>query len=80
MARIEGVPDGKAGLMTRFVYRMARRRLGKVPRSLMAVAHHSWISRGYVGFELAFDKSRTVDKRLKVLAEIKVATLIGCPF
>ncbi len=80
MARLEGVSESSASLVTRFVYWMARRRLGKVPQSLMVVSHHSWISRGYVGFELALDKSRLVDKRLKVLAEIKVATLIGCPY
>ncbi len=80
MARIEGVPKNRAGLMTQFASWMAKRRLGKVPESLTLVAHHPWISRGYIGFELALERSRLVDGRLKVLADIKVATLVGCPF
>jgi len=80
MARIEGVPASKAGLMTGFAYRMARRRFGKVPEPLTLIAHHTWLVRGVGGFELALEKFRLVDARLKALAQIKVATLIGCPF
>lgn len=80
MARIDGVQKSKASLMTRFVYWMARRRLGRVPEPLTIVAHHSWVARGYVGLELAFDRARRVDGRLKALAQLKVAMLIGCPF
>ncbi len=80
MARIQGVPENKAGLLSRLVYWMARRRLGKVPEPLTLVAHHPWLSRGYGMFELALLKSRLVDARLKELATLKVATLVGCPF
>ncbi len=80
MARIEGVPESKAGLVRRFAYWMARRRFGRVPEPLTLVAHHSWVARGYVGFELALDRARRVDGRLKALAQLKVAMLIGCPF
>jgi len=31
-------------------------------------------------FELALDRSRRIEERLKELAALKAATLIGCPF
>ncbi len=80
MARIEGVPESRAGLGIRFSYWFARRRFGKIPEPLTVVAHHPWLSRGYVGFELAADRSRLVDTRLKALAQLKAAALIGCAF
>ncbi len=80
MPRIEGVPKNKAGLMTRLAYWFARRRYGKLPEPLTLVAHHTWLARGYGAFELALGKSRLVEERLKALASIKVAALIGCPF
>src|SRR6266700_7497098 len=36
MARIEGVPAHRAGIMQRFAYWYARRRVGKVPEELFA--------------------------------------------
>lgn len=80
MARIQGIAENKAGIVTRFAYWYARRGFGKVPEPLTVVAHHSWLSRGYATMELAFRRSRRVEEKLKVLASIKVATLVGCPF
>jgi hypothetical protein len=80
MAWIRGVPKGKAGLFAQVVYRMARRRLGKVPEPMTVVAHHPRFFKGYVAFEWALDRSRLVETRLKALAQVKVATLIGCLF
>ena len=80
MARIEGLPKPKASLATRFAYWYSRRRYGKVPEPLTIVAHHPWIRRGYGAYEFALDRARRVDVRLKALASLKAATLIGCPF
>jgi hypothetical protein len=80
MARIEGVPAQKASLATRIVYWLCRRRFGKVVEPLAIVSHHRWLARGYGAFEFAREKSRLVGARLKLLAELKAATLIGCPF
>ncbi len=80
MARIEGIPKSEAGPLTRFAYWYLRRRFGKVPEPLTLVARHPRLSRGYALFELALQKARLVDARLKGLASIKVATLVGCPF
>lgn len=80
MARIEGVPASKAGLMTRFAYWYARRGFGKVPEPLTVTAHHSSIFKGYGAYEFALARARQVDARLKALASLKTATLVGCPF
>ena len=80
MARIAGVPPSRAGLMVRFAYRMSKRIVGKVTAPLTVAAHHPWIFRGYTGYEFALSKARLVDARLKALASLKAAALVGCPF
>jgi hypothetical protein len=80
MARIEGVPARRAGLFQRFAYWMARRRVGKVPEPMTVMAHNPWIFRGYGLFEVALEKARRADARLKALASLKAAVLVGCPF
>jgi hypothetical protein len=59
---------------------MARRRVGKVPEPMMVAAHSPWVFRAYGAFELALDRARRVDAKLKALAGIKAAALVGCPF
>jgi hypothetical protein len=80
MTRIEGVSEREAGLATRLAYRFSQRRFGEVAEPLKVTAHHPWVFRGYGAFELALGRSKLVDERLKELAGLKAATLIGCPF
>ena len=80
MARIEGVSDAEAGLVTRGVYQGAKRLAGKVPEPLTVAAHHGWIFQGYTAYEFCLGKARRVDARLKALAGLKAAALVGCPF
>ena len=80
MSRIAGVPPEKAGLFIRFVYWMARRKVGKLPEPLTIIAHHPSLPLGYGMMEMAMERAKLVKKPLKSLVEIKVAALIGCPF
>lgn len=80
MARIGGVEDSKTGWFVRFVYRLAQKRLGKVPDPLRVMSHHRRLFKGYGGFEFALERSRLVQSKIKVLAEIKTSALIGCPW
>jgi hypothetical protein len=66
--------------MGRFAYWFTRRTFGKVPEPLTVAAHHPWIFRGYTAYEFALGRSRLVDAKLKALAGIKAAALVGCPF
>lgn len=80
MARIAGVPVRDAGLLARLAYRFTRRQFGMTPEPLTVAAHHPWILRGYVAYEAMLDRARLVDRRLRLLAELEVAALIGCRF
>jgi hypothetical protein len=84
MARIEGADPKKqswiSGLFTRIVYSMTRRKLGRSVAPVQITAHHSRILWGYGQMEQSLAGSTLVDGTLKHLAEMRVATLVGCPF
>jgi len=84
MARISGAPGGQGGLLRRLfvglVYSLTRRRLGRVIMPIQVTAHHSKLFWGYVQMEQSQMSSKLVDGKLKGLAELRVATLVGCPF
>jgi hypothetical protein len=80
MARIQGVSDSEAGLVTRGVYRGTERMLRRVPEPLRIMAHSKPVMWADVIFELALQRAHSVPDRLKALAGIKAAALIGCVF
>ena len=84
MARIAGAEPKRrgffSGLFVRFVYGAVKRKLGKVVMPVRIAAHHSRILWGYVQMELAFQGSHALQPSLKSLAEVRTATLVGCPF
>jgi hypothetical protein len=84
MARIPGAPANQGGPLRRlfvgFVYFLTRRRLGRVIMPVQVTAHHPKIFWGYVQMEQSQMGSHRVDHKLKGLAELRVATLVGCPF
>jgi 4-carboxymuconolactone decarboxylase len=80
MARIEGIGDKQADLFTRTVYGAVRRKPGSVPEPMRITAHQPRLLAALGGMEMAQEAMRTVDPLVKALAEIKAATLIGCPF
>jgi len=84
MARISGAPGNQGGLLRRLfvglVYSLTRRRLGRVIMPVQVTAHHSKLFWGYVQMEQSQMGSKLVDAKLKGLAELRVSTLVGCPF
>ncbi len=84
MARIRGADPSQqgplSGLFTRIIYSLVKRKLGRVVMPVQIVAHHSRILWGYAQMEQSFVSSDVVDTGLKDLAQLRVATLIGCPF
>lgn len=80
MARIEAVPERKAGLLGRLAYRFSRRRFGKVIEPRMVGGYCQRLLFGYGMIELALDGSGRVDRSLKELAILKTATMVGCEF
>jgi AhpD family alkylhydroperoxidase len=84
MARIPGAPINRGGLLHRLfkkiVYSLTQRRLGHVIMPIQVTAHHGKIFWGYIQMEQSQMGSHLVDHKLKGLAELRVATLVGCPF
>jgi hypothetical protein len=80
MARIEGLEVSQTGLFARIAYWMTKRKLGKVILPIKITAHHPRLLRAMGGMEMGQEAARTVDANLKILASIKVASLVGCPF
>jgi hypothetical protein len=84
MARISGAPSNQGGLFRRLfvglVYWLTRRRLGRVIMPIQVTAHHAEIFWGYLQMERSQMRSKLIDPKLKGLAELRVATLVGCPF
>ena len=84
MARIHGAPTNQGGpfrrLFVGLVYFLTRRRLGRVIMPVQVTAHHGKIFWGYIQMEQSQMSSQLVDPKLKGLAELRVATLVGCPF
>jgi AhpD family alkylhydroperoxidase len=80
MPRIAPISDKQAGPLLRQVFRIARRKVGRVPDSLRVSANDGWSLGGQIAFELAVERFREVDHDLLELAQLKAATLTGCPF
>jgi hypothetical protein len=84
MARISGAPLNQGGLFSRLfvriVYSLTKKRLGRVVMPVQVTAHHAKILWGYGQMEQSLSSSKLVDEKLKGLVQLRVATLVGCPF
>jgi len=84
MARISGASVNQGGPFRRLfvwvLYSASKRKLGRVVMPVQVTAHHSKILWGYGQMEQSQLGSHLVSPILKGLAELRVATLIGCPF
>ena len=79
MARIPGVERG-GGPLTRLIFLLVRRRLGRVPRPLRIAALQPRVLLGHGLMEQAQEKAREVASSVKRLAQVRVAMRVGCPF
>jgi hypothetical protein len=68
------------GLVTRVIFFLTRRRVGKVPTPMQVMAHQPALLMGYARMELAQAKLSRVPSSLKSLASIRTSTLLGCPY
>jgi AhpD family alkylhydroperoxidase len=88
VTRVEAVPGSKTGPLTRLVLWIARRKTGQLAgretermiEPLQVFAHAPRLLLGYGMIELANEKVRRVDRRLKDLAQLKAATLTNCEY
>jgi len=78
--RIQPVAAARRGLLVQIARWFARRRFGRVPTPVDTYAHSPALLAAVGGFELAIDRAHRVEPRLRAIAELKVAALVGCPF
>ena len=80
MARVRGLDRSEAGLLTRFIYWMTKRKLGRVALPVQVTAHHTRLLRAMGEMEMGQAAARSVDPGLKALAGVKAAAMAGCPY
>ena len=62
------------------IRKFARKRLGKDIAPLDTLATHPDVLIPYTRFSMALDKTNLLPAKLKVLAQIRAAKLVECPF
>jgi AhpD family alkylhydroperoxidase len=77
--RIEPLPPKHAGLLTRAMYRVAKRRYGEVPEPFAVVAHHRRLLVASALHEAMIQRaSRTLPTSVRELAVFWTARTVGC--
>jgi alkylhydroperoxidase family enzyme len=77
--RIEPLPPKRAGLLTRAMYRIAKRRYGQVPEPFAVAAHHRKLMIAGAVHETMIDRaSKTLPISVRELAVYWTARAIGC--
>jgi len=79
MARVPGVPEREASWLSRLIFRGVRRRTGHVAETWKIAAHRPGLLLGWALHELSYERTHDLDRRLRTLAQLKVAALVGCP-
>lgn len=77
--RIPALPPERAGLLTRLMYRYAKRRFGEVPEPFAVSAHHPGLLTANAIHETALQKASTkLPANVRELAVYWTARTIGC--
>jgi AhpD family alkylhydroperoxidase len=77
--RIEPLPPKRAGLLTRAMYRVAKRRFGEVPEPFTVTAHHrGLLIAGAVHETMIGRASKTLPASVRELAVFWTARTVGC--
>ena len=79
MPRIMGVTKG-GSLLARLAFWATKRKVGRVVRPVRVHALSGPILFGLGAMETGQEKARRVPETAKMLASLRVATRIGCPF
>lgn len=66
--------------MVSLIKKMARKHLGKDIAPLHTLESHPGVLIPYARFNEALSKTKLVPNRLKVLAQLRVAKQVECPF
>ena len=86
MAYIKGIEPAQARWFTRLIYWFVRRKFIKLTgkdrliEPIKIAAHHPRLMKALGQMEGGVEAARSVPLRLKLLASLQAASLVGCPF
>ena len=80
MNRAAGVQNQDAGIRTRVIFWLTKRRLGRVPLSARIQARDPKLLEAAARMSIHIARPSAVQLKLKELAQLKVAVMVGCPF
>ena len=80
MPRIQGLAEADVSTEIRAVYERVKSKFGMLLEPVSVTANHPEVFKAYIAYETSFGAAERVDIKLKELAYLKVATLIGCRF
>jgi hypothetical protein len=80
MNRAAGVQNREAGLRARVIFWLTKRRLGRVPLSARIQARDPKLLAAAAWMSMHIARQGAVSLKLKELAQVKVAAMVGCPF
>jgi hypothetical protein len=79
-SRAKGVQDNEAGLATRMIFWFVKRHLKRVSTGMRVRALDPKLLRISAKLDIYNASKGLVTMPLKELAQLKVATMVGCPF
>ena len=80
MSRMSGLEPNRASWSARIIFWFAKRRLGHIPEGTKILARDPRLLRQFTRMTLYSEAEGKFPRRLKRLAMLKTAMLIGCPF
>ena len=80
MARGSGVADRDLSLKSRLIFWLIRRRMKRITQTTRLRAHHPPLLEYSSRMDQFVGAPGLVSLHLKELAQVKVATMVGCPF
>ena len=86
MTRFEGVAPERAPVWIRLLYGFAQRSVGKLTGRASVVApvrmhaHHPRLLVAMAQMEMGQAAAKSVSAKLKALASLRAASLVGCPY
>jgi len=78
--RAEEIAKNGGGFIDKLLGWYSQRSFGMIIDPLRVMARNRWILAAAGFFETASARARSVNLKLKELAQIKAATMIGCPW
>jgi len=79
MTRMQGITNERASWLARALFAGVRRKAGNVSETFRIAGFNPRVLLGWCLFEAAIDSERQLDPRLRKLAELKTAAMVGCP-